>query len=432
MKDGELLASVAERIRQERKMESVYGHNFNLLRILNLEDHEVSTCAILRELLDPEGSHGQGKRFLELFCEMVLKAPLTAQETCQHISVYKEYVLPESKRRIDLVIRTSQRFIPIEVKIFAADQPKQCQDYYDYASSLDPDARIYYLTIFGTMPGTDSIGGMPQDKITTISFQTDIMEWIELCLGEKGLQKNIPVQLLIMNLRELIRGWGNMMDEKLSELVEEIKASKENLMAAKRISDAWREIRETYFMVIFENIKKHLESDMQGFHIEELSEAEKTACEDHDFENQKSREKYRSHGAGEKNYIGIYYRVKDSKVKTVSGREYQLYVGIEAMSNIYAQYIFCETSKQNTEFKTWGDLKSLDPDLLGKITEGSDWVHLPFSDSKDKVQVKGMEEFKDERMYLLNENSNEFKCGLNMALNELKEFVNHAYDKIHG
>ena len=43
--------------------------------------------------------------------------------------VYREYQIDDS-RRIDFAIKTSEKFIPIEVKIYASEQQNQCFDYY--------------------------------------------------------------------------------------------------------------------------------------------------------------------------------------------------------------------------------------------------------------------------------------------------------------
>lgn len=46
--------------------------------------------------------------------------------------VTAEYAI-DDERRIDIVIEIGSYFLPIEVKIYAADQKSQCFDYYQYA-----------------------------------------------------------------------------------------------------------------------------------------------------------------------------------------------------------------------------------------------------------------------------------------------------------
>ena len=106
------------------------GEFFNIFQVLNVHYKEVPICRVLYELLSPEGSHGQGVAYLEIFMKDVLgidKNSLSEDEW-RYIKVERERVI-DSKRRIDLVIETPKKFIPIEVKIYAGEQEQQCLDY---------------------------------------------------------------------------------------------------------------------------------------------------------------------------------------------------------------------------------------------------------------------------------------------------------------
>ena len=49
-----------------------HGNNFNLLKICGVSNSEVFThTPILKELLDPEGTHGQKDLFLKSFVEFL-------------------------------------------------------------------------------------------------------------------------------------------------------------------------------------------------------------------------------------------------------------------------------------------------------------------------------------------------------------------------
>ena len=63
--------------------------------------------------------------------------------------VYREYMIDEN-RRIDLVIETNRKFIPIEVKIFATDQPEQCFDYYQEAKQHMAEPVLFYFCLLYT------------------------------------------------------------------------------------------------------------------------------------------------------------------------------------------------------------------------------------------------------------------------------------------
>ena len=100
-----------ERIQKEERQKR--GEYFNIFSVLRLETKEVRLhSAFLAELLNPEGSHGLGKQFLELFLNMVVRKSKEEPfyfET-ENAKVYVEYyigVISEDKKsggRIDLLI----------------------------------------------------------------------------------------------------------------------------------------------------------------------------------------------------------------------------------------------------------------------------------------------------------------------------------------
>ena len=155
------------------------GGYFNIFEIANIDTDEVTICRFLNEILSPKGSHHQGILYLRSFINEVLKLNITDDELL-NAHVFREYHTAQN-RRIDLVINNEKYFIPIEVKIYAGEQQNQCYDYYKYAKN----SNIYYLTRFGESPSSYSLGGLSEKKVTTISFETDILDWLDICLREK-------------------------------------------------------------------------------------------------------------------------------------------------------------------------------------------------------------------------------------------------------
>jgi len=69
-----LLAQARSVGKHQRELERITGEHFNLFQILRIGHYEVSTHSpVLGDLLDPGGTHGQCKVFLELFLQQVLK-----------------------------------------------------------------------------------------------------------------------------------------------------------------------------------------------------------------------------------------------------------------------------------------------------------------------------------------------------------------------
>ena len=120
---------------------------------------------LIYDLLSPEKNRKCWRLYLELFDKHVLRLNMTAEEL-DSAKVYKEYstefVKLKDSRRIDLVIITNKRFIPIEVKIEADDQPKQCDDYwleakkYHETHFFSESPVLYYLSPEGYFPSKKS------------------------------------------------------------------------------------------------------------------------------------------------------------------------------------------------------------------------------------------------------------------------------------
>ena len=95
---------------------------------------------LMYELLSPEENPERGRLYLELFDKHVLRLNMSAAEL-DSARVYGEYPTEFVKRkaslRIDLVIITSRRFIPIEVKKGDdyGEQDNQCYDYWREANA---------------------------------------------------------------------------------------------------------------------------------------------------------------------------------------------------------------------------------------------------------------------------------------------------------
>lgn len=102
------------------------GQRFNVFDMAEIGENHLSR--ILRDFLDPRGSHGQGARFLEAFLKMcgIEAAWAGALET---IRVETEVATSE-RRRIDIVIWLSDgRAIGIENKPWAQEGENQLDHY---------------------------------------------------------------------------------------------------------------------------------------------------------------------------------------------------------------------------------------------------------------------------------------------------------------
>ena len=189
-----LLSETKQVLNEYVEKEFEDGEAFNLIEIMGVSSDEVKICRLLSEIIDPVGKHGKGTLFLNLFMKQVLAIDVDENEL-KTAKVYTEYHT-YGDRRIDIAIITARRFIPMEVKIYAYDQRRQCKDYYDFELKQKKDfvSKVFYLTLDGHLPrdvGNIGLTAIKDDgvtvgyeEITPISFSKEICQWLNECLKE--------------------------------------------------------------------------------------------------------------------------------------------------------------------------------------------------------------------------------------------------------
>lgn len=242
-----------------------HGLDFNIFYVLSTESDEVRTCRLIKELIDPKGCHGQGDIFLRKFIECVLEMDSSDFNQLEYLNacVTREEVI-DSARRIDICIRIGNRFIPLEVKLYAGDQSRQCQDYYEYAIREDKDAVIYYLTLDGHEPDESSKGSLTDEQLKCISFEKHILCWIEECIKLQDLEHLYNIREVLMQFRDVIRKLTGQEEKEIKmEIVSIVTASPENYHAAKLVADTMPRIQADKMCEVFKAIEKHMEE--RGF-----------------------------------------------------------------------------------------------------------------------------------------------------------------------
>lgn len=157
------------------------------------------------------------KKFMKLFCQDVLKATNFLSNEIENAKV------DMGKHHFDLFIQTDNQIIPIELKVFARDQDKQCYRYLQTAREYNKNiknipARLYYLTIDkkNRQPSENSLNGEKilendlnavgdESGVILISYKDEILNWLESCskdLKNAG-EKNFCYQLELF--KDIIR-----------------------------------------------------------------------------------------------------------------------------------------------------------------------------------------------------------------------------------
>lgn len=238
--------------------------SFNFFRISGSAYDEVFICKILAALLKPDGEHGLGIIPLKMFLTNVLHLE-KIDEYIHNAIVETEYVLEdnyrETYRRIDIVIRNSKHFIPIEVKINAGDQKAQCYTYLNYARKFDETAKIYYLTkdgkapAFFSMRSEDGRDKLSDSEVVNLSFSENIYLWLNSLPSSNCEAFNLVVKHLADVISDFPKGnkvVGNKMKDIILQSTENLKAAIE---LGKALTDVQAENMYRFFIEVNDAMK---------------------------------------------------------------------------------------------------------------------------------------------------------------------------------
>lgn len=159
---------------------------FNIFQVLGRIYDEVGThSALLANLLNPQGSHGQGALFLEGFLRRHSRAlagrpPLAEPLLMAGWAVSAE--LPTEYGYLDLVVSSSSLgyLCVIENKLLAGEQPDQLARYRHW---LDEQPRYPYQELFYLTPGGWPSSTSGDAVYYQLAYRTDIVEWLEDALA---------------------------------------------------------------------------------------------------------------------------------------------------------------------------------------------------------------------------------------------------------
>jgi len=209
------------------------GEHFNIFNILGVRSDELSHSAILTNLLNVKGGHGQKDLFLKIFIESVKNSFKNDEAKMQLLNNFntssskaekekfagKVNYASEEGGRIDIVINDGNNNIIIENKVYAGDQKLQLVRYNEY----DRNAPIIYLTLYGTEPSKESMGNLKNgNEYACISYQIEIVSWLEQCIKEMANKPIIRETLnqylfLIKSLTNLSN--NNKMKEEIASII---------------------------------------------------------------------------------------------------------------------------------------------------------------------------------------------------------------------
>ena len=333
------------------------GKNFNVFRILGKSTAEVAICRVIHELLDPHGSHGQGNVYLRLFVQSVLQLDFTERDF-QTAQVYREYGIDEN-RRIDLYIKTMNYAIPIEVKIYAGDQAKQCEDYYCVAVN----SPMYYLTPAGSMPTEESLGCLTEKEIHCVSFKESIVSWIEKCITLKETVRLSSIREVLWQFLDTIKLFTNQVgDEQEMEIQQLLASSNQNMKSALQIESNINEVRILLMKRLFQALEAGI--DMEKLHIQE----------DYAYNDYERTKGY--YAKGKKGLPGLHYLYKKDAIEG-----YDSWFSIEIDHYLYAGF-YLDAEDEDKEYLTIKEIQTLLPHIeeINRENLFLHWQYLPLDE----------------------------------------------------
>ena len=269
----------AEQERQKKEREE--GKSFNVFSALNMCSDEVRLHSrLLATLLNPKANHGLENEFLKSFL-IALGLPEDYITYCKEQIVERPIgeVIEATGGRIDIILEDRGHAVIIENKIYAGDQPNQLLRYYNYGVKTfgENNFKLVYLTLYGSDPSSESLGGEDFEFIK-LSYAQDVLKLLKKLMKSKP-QK--PVHSTIEDYITIIKQLtGQDMDTEyqqsiINEAIDEkyIDATLELLQLTKQIGDAliekyiikkligferhkddngalWRDLNESYAIVI--------------------------------------------------------------------------------------------------------------------------------------------------------------------------------------
>lgn len=227
------------------------GDTFNVFSILGLQSYEVRThSAFIGELLSPTGSHGCNDKLLAAFLKSV---PALADfvfntknaEVTLEASIGTTNKTMTEGGRIDLLIKSGNKVIVIENKIYADDLKNQMKRYQNFCQQYD-DYRLLYLNLDGIEPSEDSIVDMVLDEdYHIISYSEDILYWLEQC--KKVCKNRMLVLSSIVQYSNLIKELTNQMNDNTEKELMSLLSSKDNMEKTAIILDRYQELKDKLF-----------------------------------------------------------------------------------------------------------------------------------------------------------------------------------------
>lgn len=191
------LLNIVEIIKREYDKSSKLNIDFNVFRILRKEHDEVNLHSkFIVELLSNIPQYS--KKYRQLFLKNL---GFDEDYFDDDVKVMREF------KNIDILLQDKDKTIVVENKIYAEDQNKQLERYYDLVKTNNNKVDIFYLTLDGKDPSKQSLGKKlvsendnesegTKQIVVNLSYKENISNWIEECIKESATAPTIRETLV--------------------------------------------------------------------------------------------------------------------------------------------------------------------------------------------------------------------------------------------
>lgn len=173
----------------EMKASVLRGEQFNIFEICGIDHYELQHSAIIAEMINPHGLHGQGELFLKLFMQFYGTRLPIEDIDYNNVRVRKEEWTEAYDGRMDIYIEyDGLPLVIIENKIYAKDQSIQLKKYKE-----DADLKIrkssypkhLYEIVYLTLDGREATDDSGKDvEYFQMSYSKDIILWLDKCIEQ--------------------------------------------------------------------------------------------------------------------------------------------------------------------------------------------------------------------------------------------------------
>lgn len=363
-------------ITQYEEISSLQGENFNLFKVINLTTDEVRIhSTFLAELLNPNGSHGQKEKFLEIFVKKLNIENFNFKKAKVFVEKYIGVKTIDKGGRIDiLIIDNNKKTIIIENKIYAKDQENQLVRYFNYSKD-----NLLYLTLFGEDPSKESCNKLIKGKdFQTVSYSNDIINWLEECKKETV---NLPLLregvTHYINLIKHLTGRSNSLDME-NKIATLIGKSSKNIKSAIAIKNSLEQAKINIQFNFWENLQ--LKFEQVGL---KLNESKVSLQNVRNFYTKSKNNKY----------FGLWSKIYSNENITI-------HFGIEIDHNIYFGFTIEKDEKGGiSELEEFNEIRRFISDMDTNYTYSKYW--LGWKHTKPKLNFR---EFSSDEVINLSDN----------------------------